>query len=185
MNHVIASRPAATLPRTLLGMLCATLLLGSAQAKDPELPEILVSAPSTRIVGRNADLTPIERVTIKAHVAFDPATLINEAGVKKLQQRVLEGARRACGAAEPGEIDRRRRRIVQRCGDPAALATGMLREPVPHPGQGAEVIQRAHRRRIDHVLEHGTECATGPQFQENGCAGFPAAAHALRPEHSV
>lgn len=97
MNQSIATRSAIA----LLG----TLLLGSAHAIDPELPEILVSAPEVKALGRNAGLSPIERVIIKAHVPFDPATLTSDEGVKKLRERVREGARRACGAAEPGEID--------------------------------------------------------------------------------
>lgn len=108
MNISIASRSASMLCKSVSGMLtCSTLALFVAQAhaNGTDLAEIVVSAPTTKIVGRYADLTPIEKIIIKAHVPFDPATLTSSVGIKRLQERVTEGARRACGAADPGELD--------------------------------------------------------------------------------
>ena len=82
------------------------LLSAGAQAADSDqfnpvrLDPITVSAPSTRIVGRDELGTPIEEVTSTARVQVDPAALATEYGVLMLNYSVLDAARKACNAAD-------------------------------------------------------------------------------------
>jgi UrcA family protein len=68
-----------------------------AQAADPD--EITISAPSVRTVGREAATgAPIEEVTAKASIKFDPVTLTTNSGVALLKDSVFESARKICGS---------------------------------------------------------------------------------------
>ncbi|MDB6043111.1 MAG: hypothetical protein JWM63_1662 [Gammaproteobacteria bacterium] len=87
---------------TFRSRLPAALALGAlafmsagAQAADPD--EITISAPSVRTVGRDAATgAPIQDVTVKASIKFDPVTLTTNSGVALLKDSVVETARKAC-----------------------------------------------------------------------------------------
>jgi UrcA family protein len=71
------------------------IMSAGAQAADPD--EITISAPSVRTVGREAATgAPIEKVTVKASIKFDPVTLTTNSGVALLKDSVFESARKAC-----------------------------------------------------------------------------------------
>jgi len=91
----------------LILLACGTLAILSqpVHADAADVPEITISAPSVKIVGRDADLTPIEQTTITAHVSFDPIGLTTNSGVALLKDRVIKAARQACNAADPTEPD--------------------------------------------------------------------------------
>jgi UrcA family protein len=82
---------------------CCALGLQSlrAQAGPAEPTEITISAPKTKVVGRDETLAPIEEATATARVSYEPAALTTRTGVKQLKGRVLKAARELCG-----ELDR-------------------------------------------------------------------------------
>lgn len=81
-----------------------TLVSVSARAADPDqIDQVTVSAPAVRVVGHDpAMLTPIEQVTVTAHVDFNPVTLTTNSGVALLKDSVVEAARKTCTCADPG-----------------------------------------------------------------------------------
>ena len=86
-----------------------TVLSPGAHAADPAIPDdtpqITISTPKVKVVGRNADLTPIEESTVTAHVSFDPVTLTTNSGVALLRDQVRTAARRVCADADPDDVE--------------------------------------------------------------------------------
>jgi UrcA family protein len=79
----------------VLALGALAFMSAGAQAADPD--EITISAPSVKTVGRDAATgAPIEQVTVKASIKFDPVTLTTNSGVALLKDSVLESARKAC-----------------------------------------------------------------------------------------
>jgi UrcA family protein len=90
--------------RAFCTRLPAALALGAlafisagAQAAGPD--EITISKPSVNTVGRDqATLAPIDEVTEKASIKFDPVTLTTNSGVALLNDSVLEAAAKICNS---------------------------------------------------------------------------------------
>ena len=72
-----------------------------AQAADSAPTEITISAPASKIVGYNLDLTPILQTTVSARVPFNPVVLTTNSGVALLKDSVLQAARDVCSATDP------------------------------------------------------------------------------------
>jgi UrcA family protein len=70
------------------------LLVTGVQAA--ELPEVTVSAPSTKMIGRDLSGTPIRQVTATARIRYSPIMLTTYSGRALLQDRVAEVARGLC-----------------------------------------------------------------------------------------
>jgi UrcA family protein len=103
MNNPIPSNT-LTLRRTLpIALAIGALALVSARAHaDDEIPEVTISAPAVKTVGRDyATLAPIQESTVTARVAYDPVTLTTNSGVALLNDAVLDAARKACWTADP------------------------------------------------------------------------------------
>ena len=86
-----------------------TALSPGAHAADSPLPDdtpqITIATPKVKVVGRNADLTPIEESTVTARVTFDPVTLTTNSGVALLKDQVVAAARHVCAEADPEDIE--------------------------------------------------------------------------------
>jgi UrcA family protein len=68
-----------------------------AQAADPD--EVTISAPSVKTVAHDgATGAPIEEVSQKATISFDPVTLTTNSGVALLKDSVLETALKVCNS---------------------------------------------------------------------------------------
>jgi UrcA family protein len=96
-----------TLRRRLpIALAIGALAAMSAGAHADNLDEVTISAPATKIVGRDyATGAPIEQETVTANVKFDPVTLTTNSGVALLKDSVLAAARKACYAADPLTMD--------------------------------------------------------------------------------
>lgn len=78
-----------------IGVFCA-----GAHAAD--LNQITVQGSTVKTVGRDAATgAPIEDITERAAVSYDPATLTTDSGVKLLKAKVADAARQACDSADP------------------------------------------------------------------------------------
>jgi UrcA family protein len=90
--------------RALRSRLPLALALGAlafmsagAQAADPD--EVTISAPSVKTVGRDeATNAPIQDVTQKISIKFDPVTLTTNSGVTLLKDSVFESALQVCNS---------------------------------------------------------------------------------------
>jgi UrcA family protein len=90
--------------RTFRSRLPVALALGAlafvsagAQAADPD--EVTISAPSVKTVGHDdATGAPIQDVTQKISIKFDPVTLTTNSGVTLLKDSVLESALQVCNS---------------------------------------------------------------------------------------
>ena len=90
--------------RALRSRLPVALALGAlafmsagAQAADPD--EVTISAPSVKTVGRDeATGAPIQDVTQKISIKFDPVTLTTNSGVTLLKDSVFESALQVCNS---------------------------------------------------------------------------------------
>jgi UrcA family protein len=88
--------------RTFRSRLPVALALGAlafmsagAQAADPD--QVTISAPSVKTVGRDAATgAPIEDITRKVSIKFDPVTLTTNSGVTLLEDSVFESALQVC-----------------------------------------------------------------------------------------
>jgi UrcA family protein len=79
----------------VLALGALAFMSAGAQAADPD--EVTISAPSVKIVGRDAATgAPIEDVTEKATLKFAPVTLTTNSGVALIKDSVLETARKVC-----------------------------------------------------------------------------------------
>jgi len=68
---------------------------GYAQASEPD--EIKITSSSTQTIGRDAATdAPIQEVTRKVAVEYDPVTLTTNSGVALLNDSVADAARKAC-----------------------------------------------------------------------------------------
>jgi UrcA family protein len=68
---------------------------GYAQASEPD--EIKITSSSTQTIGRDmATDAPIQEVTRKVAVEYDPVTLTTNSGVALLNDSVADAARKAC-----------------------------------------------------------------------------------------
>jgi UrcA family protein len=86
------------LPLTLAFAIGA-LSLVCVSAHAANLDPITISAPTTKIVGRDsATNAPIEKVTDSAVVKFDPVTLTTNSGVALLKDNVRAAALDVCQA---------------------------------------------------------------------------------------
>jgi len=96
---------------TLIALACITLGTMSPVARAADtvqstgIPQITVSTPRVKVVGRNSDLTPIEQTTVTARVTFDPVTLTTHSGVALLKDQVRTAASRVCTDADPEDIE--------------------------------------------------------------------------------
>jgi len=70
------------------------LVATGVQAAD--LPEVTVSAPSTKIIGRDMTGAPIRQVTASARIRYSPVMLTTNSGRALLQYKVAEVARGLC-----------------------------------------------------------------------------------------
>lgn len=75
-----------------------------AQAADPD--QITISAPSVTTVGRDAATgAPIQDITQKISVKFDPVTLTTNSGVALIKDSVYDNARKVCESIDPSMLD--------------------------------------------------------------------------------
>ncbi|MDB6083427.1 MAG: hypothetical protein JWN43_1308 [Gammaproteobacteria bacterium] len=92
-----------SLQATVAGVAIAAFS-GGAYAAEPS--EILVQGPTSKTIGYDLPTgAPIEEVTVKIAVNFDPATLSTDSGVALLNKSVLDAARKACDRADPTTDD--------------------------------------------------------------------------------
>jgi UrcA family protein len=70
------------------------LVATGVQAAD--LPEVTVTAPSTKTIGRDASGAPLRQVTASARIRYSPVMLTTYSGQALLQDRVVEVARGLC-----------------------------------------------------------------------------------------
>jgi UrcA family protein len=85
-------------------MALAVFSASAQAAEDPD--EITITAVKTQTVGRDyATGAPIQKVTVKAAVSYDPVTLTTNSGIALLKDSVADAARKACSDAEPLEDD--------------------------------------------------------------------------------
>ncbi|MEJ0085247.1 MAG: UrcA family protein [Pseudomonadota bacterium] len=86
---------------------CGALTLTSygVHAGSADQAGVVISSPVVKIIGKNADLVPIEEISVTARVSFDPASLTTNSAVTRLQDRVRETARRVCSAADPDDVE--------------------------------------------------------------------------------
>jgi len=61
-----------------------------------ELPEVTVTAPSTKTIGRDASGAPVRQVTASARIRYSPVMLMTNSGQALLQYKVVEVARGLC-----------------------------------------------------------------------------------------
>jgi UrcA family protein len=96
-----ASLPSNALRKVgIVALGCAAFALIGPRAQAEEPVQIVISAPSTKIVGHYPDLTPIEQVTVSAKVLFNPSYLRTSAGIDLLKERVLKAARNICWSTD-------------------------------------------------------------------------------------
>jgi UrcA family protein len=88
--------PRSRLPVALaLGALALTS--AGAQAADPD--QVTISAPSVMTVGRDeATGAPIQDITQKISIKFDPVTLTTNSGVALLEDSVFQSALQVCNS---------------------------------------------------------------------------------------
>ena len=75
-----------------------TVSLASVCAQAQNLAEVTVTAPTVRILGRDATGTPIQQVTAMARIQYNPISLTTNSGRALLDDKVAEVARRLCTA---------------------------------------------------------------------------------------
>jgi UrcA family protein len=93
------SRTNALCNRLAAAVALGALAFVSAGAQAAEPDEITISKPSVNTVGRDqATLAPIEEVSEKASIKFDPVTLTTNSGVALLNDSVLEAAAKVCNS---------------------------------------------------------------------------------------
>ena len=85
-----ASRRLRVSPMVAFG----ALLVTGVQAA--ELPEVTVSAPSTKTMGRDLTGAPVRQVTATARIRYSPIMLTTYSGRALLQDKVAEVARGLC-----------------------------------------------------------------------------------------
>ena len=73
----------------------------STRAHAEELDPITITGPTVKTIGHDpATWSPIEDVSVEAHIAVDAETLRNDSGVVLLNDRVREAAFKVCNKAE-------------------------------------------------------------------------------------
>jgi UrcA family protein len=93
------SRTRAFCTRLPAALALGALAFISAGAQAAEPDEIAISKPSVNTVGRDeATFAPIDEVTEKASIKFDPVTLTTNSGVALLNDSVLEAAAKICNS---------------------------------------------------------------------------------------
>lgn len=80
--------------RVPLPVVFGALVVTGVQAA--ELPEVTVSAPSAKIIGRDVTGTPIHQATATARIRYNPIMLTTYSGRALLQDKVAEVARGLC-----------------------------------------------------------------------------------------
>jgi UrcA family protein len=80
--------------RVPLPVIFAALVVTGVQAA--ELPEVTVSAPSLKTIGRDATGAPIRQATATARIRYSPIMLMTNSGRALLQYKVTEVARGLC-----------------------------------------------------------------------------------------
>ncbi len=80
--------------RAPLSVVFGALVVTGVQAAD--LPEVTVTAPSVKTIGRDATGTPIRQITATARIRYSPIMLTTYSGRALLQDKVVEVARGLC-----------------------------------------------------------------------------------------
>jgi UrcA family protein len=98
-NMIHFSRTGALRSRLPVALALGALAFMSAGAQAADPDEITISAPNVTTVGRDAATgAPIEEVTKKASIKFDPVTLTTNSGVTLLKDSVFEAALKICNS---------------------------------------------------------------------------------------
>lgn len=80
--------------RVPLPVVFGALVVTGVQAT--ELPEVTVSAPSIKVIGRDATGAPIRQATATARIRYSPIMLTTYSGRALLRDKVAEVARGLC-----------------------------------------------------------------------------------------
>jgi UrcA family protein len=93
MQTFIPLNPARRL-RVPVSVIFGALVVTGVQASD--LPEVVVSAPSAKIIGRDTTGAPIRELTATARIRYSPVMLMTNSGQALLKDKVVEVARGLC-----------------------------------------------------------------------------------------
>jgi UrcA family protein len=80
--------------RAPLSAVFGALVVTGVQAAD--LPEVTVTAPSMKTIGRDATGAPIRQISATARIRYSPIMLTTYSGRALLQDKVVEVARGLC-----------------------------------------------------------------------------------------
>lgn len=81
-------------PRVPMIVAFGALLATGVQAA--ELPEVTVTAPSIKTIGRDTTGAPIRQATATARIRYSPVMLMTNSGRALLQDKVVDVARGLC-----------------------------------------------------------------------------------------